>query len=810
MSSSWFAAPMAGGVAFALAFSSPAAAETSGDASASMEAHDLDAVQVTGQRIEKASSSKYTGLLRDTPQSITTIDRQTVQEQNLHSLQDILATLPGITFGAGEGGGGFGDKINLRGFDASNDITVDGVRDSGLYSRTDPFNLEAVEVINGANSVYSGAGSVGGTVNLVSKVAQGSEFNRFTVGVGTDDYARVTGDSNMRLGENAALRLNVMAHRNDIPGRDVEKFERWGVAPSLTLGIGTDTSWSLGYVHQQDDNIPMYGVPYYNGRPVPGVDRANYYGYRNLDTQQIELDALTSILTHAFSDTLSVRNLSRWQQVDQFSLVDATQGTWCLSTNVTPLGGPCESRNSTTGAFQYAVPAGQYAPSGPRGYGRDTRNVALYNQTDVTVDFATGPVAHTLVAGASFLHETFDLDTTSDLRNADGSNPYVGTNASNHLPFMDLYNPSGIYTGPLNRTLTARTAGELDNRAFYAFDTLKFGPKWQLNLGARYERNEGSSVASVVQPTAADGSPIPGKPAIGTVTAAGIPADNADNLFSYRAGLVYKPVEAASLYAAYGNSKTPSKASVNGSCTAVATSTAGVNCNVDPETAVSYELGAKWDAMGGRLALTGSLFRNERSNYRLNDPDPTNLAGVQSLDGKARVDGLMLGVSGLITDRWSVFANYTHLDSKVLRGVSAFCLANPGYTNPTTRQACGNSVAAPDPTRGDALMQVPGHSFSLWTTYDISRQWQLGYGATYQGELLLTQHTAANPDGPLVSSDAYWVHRAMVAYKVNRTLGFQLNINNLFDKEYYTRIRNNGWATPGDARSVVLTANIAF
>jgi catecholate siderophore receptor len=114
---------------------------------------------------------KYTEPLLDTPQTITVVNRDRMEQQNLLGLRDVLSTLPGITFGAGEGGGGYGDSITLRGFNANSDITTDGVRDSAQYSRTDSFNLEAIELINGANSVYSGAGSVGGNINLVSKFA---------------------------------------------------------------------------------------------------------------------------------------------------------------------------------------------------------------------------------------------------------------------------------------------------------------------------------------------------------------------------------------------------------------------------------------------------------------------------------------------------------------------------------------------------------------------------------------------------------------------------------------------------------------
>lgn len=759
--------PLAGALALALSLPVLAAPAPAPEP----QAKDVEGVEVHGQRVQKASSGKYTANLRDTPQTITVIDRNTIDGQNLLSLQDILSTLPGITFGAGEGGGGFGDKINLRGFDATNDITVDGVRDSGMYSRTDPFNLESVEVVNGANSVYSGAGSVGGTVNLVSKSAGLNEFHKASVAAGTDAYARFTSDSNFVLGEGTALRLNTMAHQNDVPGRDVEENQRWGVAASLGFGLGSDTSWTLSYLHQRDDNTPQYGLPFFNGDVLPGVDRGNYYGYSNIDRQEVELDSLTSVIEHSFNERFKLRNLTRWQQVDQFSLVDAVQGTWCLGNNLTPTGASCGSTRP-----------GNYTPSGPRGYGRDTRNTTLYTQTDLTATFNTGPIEHNLVAGFSVLHEEFDLDVTSDFRNPNGTNPFLAG-----LPQMNIARPDHIYRGPINRTLTGRTEGELDNRAIYVFDTLKFNEQWQLSLGARYERNEGkTSLANVVLAPTAANQPLPAQP-IGTVTGFGVPFKSNDDLFSYRAGLVYKPVENGSVYVAYGNSKTPSKASVNGSCTAE-------TCSVDPETAVNYEIGTKWDFLDGRLAFTGSVFRNDRKNYKVADPaNPLNPSGLQQLDGRARVDGVMLGLSGLLTDHWAVYANYAFLDSEVLQGAS-------------NRQ----SQLGQDYTRGDRLLNVPEHSFSLWTTYDLSPKWQIGYGATYQGKIWLTQHNAANPNGPLTTYGSYWTHRAMVAYKINRQAQLQLNVNNLTDEEYFTRIRNNGWATPGDGRQVVLSANFSF
>ena len=202
----------------------PALAGPAADASAG--ASEIDTVQVVGSTLRKAESPKYTEPVLDTPQTITVVDRAVIEQQNLLGLRDVLGTLPGITFGAGEGGGGYGDSITLRGYTASSDITTDGVRDSAQYTRSDTFNLESIELVNGANSAMSGAGSVGGNINLVSKSAHAGDASAFALGAGTDGYARATADANLDFDNGVALRLNAMAHRNDVPGRDEERFRR--------------------------------------------------------------------------------------------------------------------------------------------------------------------------------------------------------------------------------------------------------------------------------------------------------------------------------------------------------------------------------------------------------------------------------------------------------------------------------------------------------------------------------------------------------------------------------------------------------
>ncbi len=697
---------------------------------------------------EKAASPKYTAPLRDTPQTITVVPATVIKEQNLLNLRDILTTVPGITFGAGEGGGGYGDSINLRGYSANSDIAIDGIRDSAQYTRSDSFNLEQLEVTNGANSVYTGAGSVGGSINLVSKAAKDDSFTNASAGIGTDSYYRATVDTNQKISDSVAVRLNAMGHKNDAPGRDVEKYERWGVAPSVIFGLNTDTQVTLSYFHQHDDNIPQYGVPYYqnafhNG-VLPGVDLSNYYGYANVDTQQSDVDMVTAKIEHRFTDRLSVQNMTRWQRVTQFSIVDPPQGTWCLANGT----------NASSGAA--CSPAGTYTPSGPRGNTRDTRNSMLFNQTDLKAELATGAITHNLTLGAAIFAEKFHLDTGNSLRNPGGATP------NPTLPAMSISNPNNIYTGPVNFIRTATQDGNLENQAVYLFDQVKLNEQVELNGGVRWEHNKGDYTAGTYS-------------AQGVFQSQGELFKNSENLFSYRAGLVYKPLPNGSIYVAYGNSKTPSKTAVNGSCT-VAT------CNVDPETARNYEIGTKWDLQDNQLSLTAAIFRNERTNYKVPSADP--LIPEQQLKGKSRVDGASLGVAGTITDAWRVFANYTYLDSEVLQSVD-------------------DGVA--DPQRGNPLTSTMKHSGSLWTTYDLPIGLQLGYGATYFGRMYLNNNAAV-----LFQTPDFWVHRASASYWLTEDVQVQLNVNNLFDKHYFQRIRNGGWATPGDARNAMLTVNYSF
>jgi catecholate siderophore receptor len=308
-----------------------------------------------------------------------------------------------------------------------------------------------------------------------------------------------------------------------------------------------------------------------------------------------------------------------------------------------------------------------------------------------------------------------------------------------------------------------------------------------------------------------------------------LPQRSNDNLFSYRFGAVYKPTRNTSIYIAYGNARTPTSLTVRLGCGTPATASAPDPCAAPPETARNYEIGIKADLFGRRLQVTAALFRNERSNFRVPSNDPINPT-LQVVDGRSRVDGLALGLSGNITPEWQIFANYTYLDSKVLQSVSDFCLANPSVaclnSNPANYPAGAGvgTIVIADPQRGDDLIQTPRHSGSLFTTYRLPFGLQIGYGLTYQGSFATHQRTLLQRTQ--YRADDFLIQRLFASYAFNNGMTVQLNIQNLFDEDYFTNIRNNvgtaltgtpnngvvngGWAAPGEGRSAVLSVFYSF
>ena len=732
-------------------------AAESTDSKAQGSSISLGATTVTGEQTEKsyqtekASSQKYTAPLVDTPRSVTVIPQQVLQDTAATSLQDALRTVPGITFGAGEGGNPQGDRPFIRGFDAQSDMYLDGVRDAGGQTR-EIFDIESIEVSKGPNSTFGGRGSAGGSLNMVSKTAKAGDFLNGGFTYGSDQTRRYTLDVNRQFLDTAAFRLNLMSHEQNVAGRESVNYDRWGVAPSLTFGLGTENRLNVSYYHLESNDLPDSGIPYgysnssktavhAHDKPDDGGDSRNFYGLKDRDFRKTRVDISTISFEHDFSDAMTLKNTFRHGNTGQDYIL--TQ--------------PDDSQHNVN----------QFGTVWRRANTRVSTTETTTNQTDLFGNFQVMGFKNNYSTGVEFTREETRASgyTVTPNSNPNCTPDKVG-NSGGQCTSLSNPNPNDVWTGTEARNYYGtNTVGV--TKAAYVFDTIELDPKWLLNAGLRYD-----SFSTTANTNAATGR---------------TKASNDSNYFNWQTGLVWKPLENGSVYVSYATSATPPGGVVGEGAegNALVPPGSAISSDLKPEETVNYELGTKWDVFHDRLSLTAAVFRTEKKNTRvLTDSFTYENAG------ESRVDGLELSASGKITEKWQVFAGYSYLKSE---------LVDPGQKG--NRNGSINTAAVSD--KGNEMPNTPKNSFSLWTTYEVMPKLTIGGGAFYVDEVYGdTANTVYVP--------AYTRYDAMASYKLTKNIDLQLNVQNLTDKTYYDKAYSAHFASQAAGRTALLTTSFHF
>ena len=738
----------------------PAPAQPSASQDPAIDPSKLQEVIVTAKpegdyQVTESANGKYTEPLRDTPQSVTIIPQSLIKDQNASSLKEALQNVPGITFTAGEGGTLAGDNINIRGYNAHSDIFVDGFRDTGVYNR-DPFNLEQIEVVKGPASVYSGHGSTGGSVNLITKEASLTPSYKASSGYGTDQYYRETVDINQPLGQlgeafqTTAFRLNAMYQSNEHSERDIVYDSRWGIDPTLTWGLGTDTKVTVDYLHLDEDDLPSYGLPVVTAGAVNGVapsttggvtnpgvaanpslasslnhvapvPYSNFYGLAGRDFEHSTTDIPTLKISHDFGEELQIENTSRYENTLRAQDIASTRFESGVIPGISP---------STI----VQQPSGDMAREN-----RARRQVdgLIGNQTEFKGKFDTWRFTHDWVFTLEASRETEDARTSAG-----------GNTIASPPSLTSLLNPTPYDPYPFPLTWGAATKTSISDYAFSLFDSIKLDPHWILSGGMRFDHAESNQTGGGLR----DLSRI-------------------DDLPSYRAALTYKPIEPVSVYFGYGTSYNLSIEST-ASDTSSPDGLTVASSQLAPEKNTTYEFGTKWDALHEKLSLGAAFFRTMKDNTRITDPTTTLVTNA----GSTRVQGIELSAAGNLTKEWKVFGGYTYMESEIL----------------------SSPIAG---TIGNRLPNVPAQSASLWSTYDLPAHVTLGTGAVF------VDVRYANTSGTTVA-DGYWTQALMAAYRPEKWLEFQVNVANLWDEHYIAATGSN--SIPGDGRSIVFTTSVKF
>jgi len=708
----------------------------------SLETDSVVGVSESDYKVESASK-KFTAPLRETPKSVTIISQQVIEDTGSLSLVDALRTTSGITFGAGEGGNPAGDRPIIRGFNAESDTFIDGLRDVASQTR-EVFNIEQIEVSKGPGSAYTGAGSTGGSVNMITKTAKRNDFLDISQTFGSDQTRRSTLDLNRMLTDQIGFRLNLMKHDANVAGRDGVDVSRWGYAPTITFGFDTPTRATFSYYHVEADDTPDYGVPLSpSGIGVkrhPVGSKSNFYGLTGRDYRESSTDSGTFKIEHDLNDNVTISN--------SFRQVRTTLDY--VATN------PDDSRGNVSRDLVWRSPKS-----------RNSTSEGWVNQTDLRAKFNTGSIEHSLVAGAEVTDQgvhnrPYSFYTASGAAISTTSSCNAASQSSGNCTSLSSPNYKGDWSGYYTDG-KAYTDTDTRTASGYLFDTLKFNEKWSLNLGLRYDDFETESQGY-------------------SNTLGDFDYKTKTNFWSYQVGLVYNPLPNGSVYVAWSTSRNPVGETSGEGADSMTVATE----NLQPERNRNVELGTKWEFFDGQLALDSAIFKTKKSNARVTDQDGT----TQNI-GEVEIKGFELGVSGRITRNWQIFANYTYLDSEIVKGgtvdidpssaVVRVDGANDGNDNPST----------------------PENSFSLWSTYQLFPFLTVGGGANYvDSRYGDASNTAEVP--------SYWRYDAMANLKVSKTLDLQLNVQNLTDKRYFDQIYPTHMAHVAPGRTVLLATNLHF
>ena len=728
-----------------------------------------------GDRLQQ--SSKFPEPLVNTPKSVTVLTKEVLEDKNANTLKEAVRTTAGVTLGTGEGGNAFGDRFFIRGFDARNDIFIDGVRDPGVSVREN-FFTEQVEILRGPGSSFAGRGTTGGAINIVTKQANTEKsFYNADTQFGTDQTKRIVLDVNQVISPTFAIRAGGLFQDANVANRNYITDDRSGAFVATTWKPVDAIKVTAGYIHTDLHGLPDFGVPYYRpstattaGGPFTefGVNRNNFYGFVNRDFQKINQDIGSINGEIAITPDLTLSNKFRVQE-SKLNYIGTLPEAPVLKT---PLSASTLSAN----------PQSRYQVTD-----------IIANQTEAAYKFNLFGWRNTAVAGVEISQERASIDKYAGLSSEALPGGFSG---SGSLTGVSVFNPQFTFlpfgTTPALTGLPTKIG--IDTKSGYLLDTANYNDFIILNGGIRYDDYSIN--------TSGYGT-VNGTPNVfGTQT-------GHFAMPNFNVGAVIKPVPIGSIYAAYATSSNPVGAEFDGTAAQYGGLAPSLNGNPNqifgPEQNKAIEVGTKWELLDKHLLATAALFQTEKENARESRnitsaagataacPYPAGTTGsVSCISAGAayRIQGIDLGLGGKITDKWSVFGGLVLMRSEVTKS-----LIPPANTTLFTSNV------------GLQLANIAHQSFNILTKYQITDIWEVGGQATYRSKIYGGTFLAANQGTSLPD---YWRFDAFVEAKVSPNWTAKLFVNNITNKLYYDALYQSAapfvLVAPGRNAQMVLSA----
>lgn len=642
-----------------------------------------------------ASATRTDTSIHETPQSISVVSKDVVEDIGATRLQDALDYAGGVGRANNFGGQGL-TSFTVRGFTTAEFYRNGFPVNRGYPATPDANTIERLEVLRGPATMLYGRGDPGGTFNVVSKqplaertVTLGSQLNDQGMKRGTLDASGPL-DEEGRL----AYRLNVVGEGGDT-FRDHVETERYGVTPVITWQA-TDATKVIFEGDFMRNNHPLdRGLTRFpNQRGTPSRD--TFWGDKDAGKLHNDNNMAQLRFEHMLNDN--------WTLGGGFQWLDGTLQGNAIEANTLAADGRTLRRN-----FNY----------------RKLEWTDKDYQLNLTGHFSTGSFDHTLLTGIEY--EDYDYKSIIQRSNP-ALNPYT----------TDIFNP--VYGKPRPALTLTPTHDKENIKTYSAFiqDQVALTERLKVLAGARFERFEHEYETYVADAKSWEAS---------------------DNAVTPRVGVIYDLTDTLAVYADAARSFKPNTgASREGS-------------GFEPEKGKSYEMGIKWEGLDRQLSVDAAIYQIDKKNVLTTDPLDQN---SKVAAGQVRSRGFDLNVAGNITPEWRVIGGYAYVDAEVTKD---------------------NSIRV-----GSRLANIPRNSFSLLNVYEFQdgalKGLGLGAGGKYVAERV--GQTSNTP----FSMDAYTVVDLLSYYKVNEQVRLNLDVKNLFNREYEEGAFGNIYAYPGAPRTV--------
>jgi len=663
-------------------------------------------IVVTGRdynALETTSATKTRTPVLETPQSIQVITEGLIDDRRPVTLTEALYNASGVSDGGGRRA--TFDFPLIRGFDASADIFLDGLRvERGSTNFSyELLGLERIEVLKGPSSLLFGQSALGGVINEVSRRPTFGRHLTVEGTYGSQDFVQARLDVGAPLGDNVAVRLNGLYRESD-DYIDFLDRRRIFVAPSLTWRISPRTEIAFLAAYTDDETDGSYiGLPA-EGTVLPNIngpiDRRRNVREPGYDGLSIERRQIGYLFRHAFSDTVILRQNLRYSSADVLSRL--TVALALLPDQRTLL----------------------------RGVGRfENEDHSLAVDTNLEFNLVTGSVRHKFLAGLDVLRQDVRQSFAFGLQGS-----------------LDLYAP--VYGQPVGPLFPPGNDFDRDDLlvGLYLQDQISFGERLHLVIGGRLDSANTDNRDFV----------------------SGTSSDQNDTVFVPRAGIVYEVAPSVSLYGSWARSFNPNfGVSADGELFA-------------PERGEAFEAGIKVAFPDNRINATVAVYQIRRTNVLTGDPDPLN-AGFSIATGAQRSRGVDIDAAFRLAEGWNLIATYAYTDIRITED-SAF--------------------------EGDRPINVPRHQASFFSKYDISHGPLRGLGFGLGGRLI-GRREATLPNSYRLPS--YFTADAVMSYRTGPWRA-QLNVTNLFDKDYFPSSASTGGigVLVGEPRTVRLTLGYAL